>query len=115
MTKAKAAHAPAPDLTLHTPGDEGALTATELQAHATEGDDAAAQLAALQAENASLKAMVEAMQDKLDAAGDQAEAPPPPAPRLIGEDWRHKTTAEAHAAGVTKTVLCSDGYYVPGA
>lgn len=35
-------------------------------------------------------------------------------PRLIGEDWSNKTSAEAKAAGVTKTVRCSDGYYVPG-
>ena len=35
-------------------------------------------------------------------------------PRLIGEDWSSKTAAEAHKAGVKTTVLCSDGYYVPG-
>lgn len=36
-------------------------------------------------------------------------------PRLIGDDWSSKTSHEAHAAGVKSTVLCSDGYYVPGA
>lgn len=34
--------------------------------------------------------------------------------RIIGEDWSSKTASEAHAAGVDKTVMCSDGYYVPG-
>ena len=31
------------------------------------------------------------------------------------QDWTTRTTAEAHAAGLQVTVLCSDGYYVPGA
>lgn len=33
--------------------------------------------------------------------------------RLIGVDWSDRTSAEAKEAGVTHTVLCKDGYYVP--
>lgn len=32
---------------------------------------------------------------------------------LVGRDWRKHTSAEAMAAGVRETVLCSDGYYCP--
>ena len=63
-----------------------------------------------------LEATVELLQGQLDAAKERAAAPAPAAPvapRLIGEDWSNRTSAEARAAGVTQTVMCSDGYYVP--
>jgi hypothetical protein len=37
------------------------------------------------------------------------------APRVATpQDWRRHTVAEAMQAGVRSTVLCSDGWYVPG-
>jgi hypothetical protein len=124
MPKAKpAAHAapaaaPASDIPLHTPGDEGAAppdAGADDQGVAGE-DDKDALIAQLQSENASLRGMVQSLEDQLANAEEGAQAAaPPPAPRLIGEDWSHKTSAQAKAAGVTKSVLCSDGYYVPGA
>lgn len=115
-TRAKPAPAPAPaaeDVTLHTPGDEGAMQAAEPSEPAA--DDKDSQIAALQAENTGLKAMIDVLQDKLDAAEDSQPAAPPPEPRLIGENWGAMTAAQAKAAGCTKTVLCTDGYFVPGA
>lgn len=118
MPKAKAATAPASDLTLHTPGDEGA-TAPDAEADDqadAETDDKDARIAQLEQENAGLRNMVQALEDQLAGADEgKVAAAPPPAPRLIGEDWSHKTSAQAKAAGVMKAVLCSDGYYVPGA
>jgi len=92
---------PDPDLTIHMPGDTG--VSTDPQSDATK-------IAALEAENAQLRALVEHLQDGSAPAAPTAT---PRAPRLIGEDWSARTSADAKAAGVTKTVLCSDGYYVP--
>lgn len=81
-------------------------------------DGCAARIAELEAENAQLRATVDLLNEQLldasAAAGAQIEATPKE-PRLIGEDWSTKTSAQAKAAGVEKPVLCSDGYYVPGA
>ena len=64
-----------------------------------------------------LEATVAMLEDQLAAAKERAAAPAPAAPvvpRLIGENWSNRTSAEARAAGVTFTVMCCDGYYVPG-
>jgi hypothetical protein len=72
---------------------------------------------------AELEAAVAQLDGALDLAREQlrAMATVPSAtvqanngPRLIGENWAGKTAAEAKAAGVSQTVLCSDGYFVPG-
>lgn len=73
-------------------------------------------LGALHMRITELEATVALLEDQLAAAKDRAAAPAPAvpvAPRLIGEDWSNRTSAEARAAGVTQTVMCSDGYYVP--
>ena len=39
---------------------------------------------------------------------------PPPEPVLEADgEWRDRTWQEAKAAGVTKAVLCKNGWYVP--
>lgn len=77
-------------------------------------DDLAAKVAQLEADNAQLSAALADANSKLQAL---QTVPTPLAKaagqRIIGEDWSNKTSAEAKAAGVTHTVLCSDGYYVP--
>ena len=97
------------------PGDDAAqaddaITIDKGEAASPPEFDSAARIA-------ELEATVELLQDQLAAAKERAVAPAPAAPvapRLIGENWSTRTSAEARAAGVTQTVICSDGYYVPG-
>lgn len=78
-------------------------------------DDAtAALLAEKDATIAQQTAMIADLNAKLEKlATVPATVASPKAVRTIGEDWSSKTSAEAQAAGVTHTVKCSDGYYVP--
>lgn len=103
---------PAADLNVLTPGapapadpiDDTPLDPKDQRIMELEGT--VAQLnAALEQAQTTIRAM-ETVPKRHDAVGEPE--------RIIGEDWRSKTTAEAHAAGVKKTVLCKDGYYVPG-
>lgn len=111
------------DLKIETPGDQPIDTAPaaaeRAAAYAEQGaNDSAATIAALQTENAQLRAQVDLLnahiQDFADGtAKPQAQAAEPKEARLIGEDWSNMTSAEAKAAGCTMKVLCRDGYYVP--
>lgn len=108
------ADTPADDLTLHTPGDDAPAPVAAPVADVT-ADDKDAVIAQLQSENTSLQALVQALQDQLDAKADVADAPAVREARLIGMNWSNMTATEAKAAGAKSTVLCSDGYFVPGA
>lgn len=97
-----------------TPADDGAADGVG----EPEPDHAATRIAQLELENAQLHALTQSLQEQLLDAQEAAQAvaaAAPREPRLIGDNWSNRTTAEAMAAGVTKPVLCSDGYYVPGA
>lgn len=99
-------------LAIQEPGSDAPAAAVE-----SGGADVGAlqaQIADLQQQVAQRDAMISVLQDKLDAVATVPQvAPQPYTPRLIGEDWSQKTSAEAKAAGVRHTVLCSDGYYCP--
>lgn len=113
---------PEDDLTLQMPGDEGSTSATtaptsrRAAAAATpttiSEDDAAARIAQLEQQLAQANALNEQL---MDAQGADTAGAPPAAKevRMIGEDWSQMTSAQAKASGVTRTVLCSDGYFVP--
>ena len=135
--------APDTDLTIHVPGADAAvpvLPAAEIAAeqaaqalalssvnrppNAAERSGAAgARIAELEAENQQLRVMLGQLNAAVNGGAqgianlDAALAAIPVAavaPRaIVGEDWRNRTTEEARAAGVTKVVLCSDGYYCP--
>lgn len=78
--------------------------------------DLSVKLAASQVQIAQLEAVVANLNDQLQSV--QTVATPlvqVEGPRLIGEDWSNKTAAQARDAGCKVRVLCSDGYYVPGA
>lgn len=97
------------DSPLLEPGSEGGTDDT------ASTDDQAARIAQLEADVAQRDAIIADLNERLrDLETVPARPAEPEAPKLIGEDWSGKTAAEAKAAGVTKTVLCSDGYYVPG-
>lgn len=105
------------DLTVETPGAAGAQADQADAPTAETAEDLAAKVAQLEADNAQLQAELAKVNAQLQAV---QTVPTPLAqvdsgPRLIGEDWSNKSSAEAKAAGVTTTVLCADGYYVPGA
>ena len=113
---------PEDDLTLQMPGDEGSTSATTATTSrrptatapitTAASDDAAARIAQLEQQLAQANAMNEQLMDRQGA--DTAGAPAVPKEvKMIGEDWSGMTSAQAKASGVTKTVLCSDGYYVP--
>lgn len=71
-------------------------------------------IAQLEFENAQLRGQNEALTEQLlDQPAASAQAPDVAPPPLVGDDWSHMTSAQAKAHGVTRTVLCSDGYYVP--
>lgn len=107
------------DLKIETPGDTPVPSAPPVVSAGTAtADDSAATIAALQTENAQLRAQVNLLnahiQDFADGtAKPQAQAAEPKEARLIGEDWSNMTSAEAKAAGCKMKVLCRDGYYVP--
>lgn len=111
---------PMPDedqaLTIHTPGDAPVEAAPA--APALNNVDEAPDVAALKAENAQLRATVELLNQQLMDIADGQAAPSqtaePKEARLIGQDWSSMTSAEARAKGCTQTVLCRDGYYIPG-
>lgn len=100
------------------PDDEDILmpggTGPDIAAPAAD-DPSAARVAALEAQLAQAQALVAQLSAQAQALATVPSAPAAIAePRIIGMDWRTKTSAEAKAAGITQTVLCSDGYYVPG-
>lgn len=105
-----------PELNVQTPGDPAADPAVDGAGTAVD-DGSAARIAELEATVAQQSALISQISAQ---AAAQATVPSAPAKdpagerRIIGEDWGSNTCADAHAAGVTKTVLCSDGYYVPG-
>lgn len=103
-------------LTIQTPGETPATPTEETQPTPAGTDDgSAARIAELEAIVAQQNAMIsQLMAQAQSVATVPVVAKEAGEPRIVGEDWRSKTTAEAHAAGVTITVLCSDGYYVPG-
>lgn len=92
---------------IEVPGEEFAPAETN--------DDSAARIAELEGTVAQQAALISQLNAQLQgmqtvpAALPQAEAP-----RIVGEDWSSMTSAEAKARGCTKTVLCRDGYFVPG-
>lgn len=94
-------------LSVQTPGGDAATAADDVNA---------GRIAELEATVAQQAAMISQLNAEVSAS---ATVPVVAAPvmgekRYIGEDWSNKTAAEAKAAGVDRTVLCSDGYYVPG-
>lgn len=103
------------DLKIETPGD-GPAQKSAATALNTDGDSP--EVTALKTENAQLRATVEALNQNLMDIADGQAAPQrqaePKEPRLIGENWSSLTAAEAKAKGCTVTVLCRDGYFVPG-
>lgn len=108
--------ADAPELVVQTPGDPAASAAAD-EAGPTADDASAARIAELEASVAQQAALISDLSAKLASVATVPQSAPP-APgerRFIGEDWTSKTSEEARAAGVDRTVLCSDGYYVPGA
>lgn len=102
------------ELNVQIPGDPAAAP-TDGGAPATD-DASAARIAELEASLAQQNAIIAQLNAQVQATATVPAAPIAPVgePRLIGEDWSTKTAAEAKAAGVNRTVLCSDGYYVPG-
>ena len=101
-------------LNVQIPGDPAA--APDDSAPAPD-DASAARIAELESQLAQQAAVI----SQLNAQAASLATVPNSAPavvgerRLIGEDWSSKTTSDAAAAGVRQTVLCSDGYFVPGA
>jgi hypothetical protein len=53
--------------------------------------------------------------DTEQAAPDakRSDIAPPDLPMVADSEWRDRTWQEAMAAGVTKSVLCKNGWYVP--
>lgn len=103
------------NLTIQTPGEIPETTAEDVQPTAGPDDGSAARIAELEGIIAQQNAMIsQLMAQAQSVATVPVVAKEAGEPRIVGVDWRGKTTAEAHAAGVTMTVLCSDGYYVPG-
>ncbi len=104
-------------LNVMLPGDTPPESPTPETQQGTQNaaDDADAAQAAHDAEAAQLRAALAQANAELQALRANPAQPALSAgpARLIGEDWGNRTSAEAKAAGVTKTVLCSDGYYVP--
>ncbi len=103
-----------PELNVQTPGDPAADPAADGAGTAVD-DASAARIAELEATVAQQAALISQLNGELQglATVPKTDAPVIGERRIIGEDWGSKTTAEAHAAGVKQTVLCSDGYYVP--
>lgn len=103
---------PADKLTPQIPGDDAALSSGEASAP---DDGSAARVAELEAENAQLRAALGDANSQLQAVQSVPSKPITiEGERLIGENWASMTSAQAKAKGCNKTVLCSDGYYVPG-
>ena len=105
-----------PELNVQTPGGD-ANQSTD-GSTAAQDDASAARIAELEATVAQQAALISQLNAQVAAVATVPAAPaadPAGERRIIGEDWSSKTTAEAQAAGVKRTVLCSDGYYVPGA
>ena len=104
---------PADDLKFNLPGDASPMS--DHTPAVESADDLAARLAAADATIAQLGAALAQANAQLQAV---QTVPVPMAqvdagPRLIGDDWSTKTSAQAQAAGVKRTVLCADGYFVP--
>lgn len=106
-----AAPAPAAEPSAEPAGPEDRTAPAPPAARADDGQ--AAYIAKLEADNAQLTAMIVMLQEQLANVQEPNVPPPPKELRLIGDDWSNRTSAEAREAGVRKTVLCSDGYYVP--
>jgi hypothetical protein len=107
--------AEAPELIVQVPGDP---TAAPTDGAAPAADDAsAARIAELEAAVAQQAALISQLnaQAAYVATVPNAAPPTPGVRRTIGVDYSSKTSAEAREDGVSTTVLCSDGYYVPGA
>lgn len=104
--------ADAPELIVQTPGDP-AVAAPD---GALPDDASAARVAELEATVAQQAALISQLNAQVASVATVPNAPAatPGVRRTIGEDWGSKTTADAAEAGVKVTVLCSDGYYVPG-
>ena len=93
------------DLTILPPGADSGSAAS----------DQSAEIESIKLQVTQLEAVNAELQNQLDALKTVPSAPAlAAAPRLIGEDWSKMTAAEAKAAGCTRSVLCSDGYYIPG-
>ncbi len=105
----------APELVVQVPGDPAATPSADGSAAAPD-DASAARIAELEAVVAQQNAMISQLSAQAAAVATvpAAAAPVIGERRFIGEDWSTKTAAEAKAMGVDRTVLCSDGYYVPG-
>ena len=101
---------PADDLEVLIPGN-----ALEATVDDTPLDLKDARIAELEATVAQLSAALSAANEQLKAVQTVPSRSDQPntGPRLIGEDWSSKTSAEAMAAGINRPVMCSDGYYVP--
>jgi len=100
---------------VQVPGEDAALPLAD-EDEAIDPKDA--RISQLEQQNTALQAALTAAQEEnLDLrdrlAGKPKVAAAPAAPRLIGEDWSDRTSADAKEAGVTRMVLCKDGYYVP--
>lgn len=104
-----------PDLNVQTPGDPAADPVADGAAPAID-DGSAARIAELEAMVAQQAALISQLNGQLQALATVPSAPVTVGGerRIIGEDWSDRTAAEAEAAGVKSTVLCKDGYYVPG-
>ena len=104
------------ELNVQTPGDPAAAVASADGGAPAVDDASAARITELEAMVAQQAAMISQLNASVSAVSTVPAAPAEVIgeTRMIGEDWRSKTSAEAKAAGVTRTVLCSDGYYVPG-
>lgn len=103
------------ELKVQVPGDIAAADIYDAGAPAVD-DASAARIAELEAMLAQQSAMISQLNASVQATStvpSVAAQDPASQPRIIGEDWVSKTSAEAAAAGVTKPVLCSDGYFVP--
>lgn len=107
--------ADAPELIVQTPGDP--VTISSDGATPAFDDASAARVAELEATVAQQAALISQLNAQVASVATVPNAPAatPGVRRTIGEDWGARTTVDAAAAGVKVTVLCSDGYYVPGA
>lgn len=106
----------APELVVQVPGDPSA-TPTADGAGPAADDATAARLAELETIVAQQAALISQLTAQAAAVATvpAAAVPTPGERRIIGVDWSSKTSAEAKEMGASQTVLCSDGYYVPGA
>lgn len=103
---------PAEALNVSLPG----ASPMDLEDENTAHDPHAAALAEKDQIIAQQAAMLSELQEKVrlhETVPSAQPKMPGAAPRLVGEDWGNKTSAEAAAAGVMHTVKCIDGYYVP--